>query len=71
MACLKEDPMKKRISDNNWTLLVYNLYGWNVCEQRLGPRVAERLGCSVCGSVNRLYIKNADQINISANPVEN
>ena len=27
-----------------------------VSQQRLGPKVVERLRCSVCMSVNRLYI---------------
>ena len=75
LACLKEN-CEKWISDNDWTWLQYNLVGWNVGEQaqssqqRLGSKVVERLRCSVCTSVNRLYITNANQINSSANQIE-
>ena len=31
-------------------------------QRRLGQKVVERLRCSVCTSENRLYIKNANQI---------
>ena len=73
MACLKEQTVKNWMSDDDWTWSEYNLGGWNVGEQeqalqqRLGGKVVERLRCSVCTSVDRLYIENANQINISAN----
>ena len=34
-------------------------------QQRLGRKVVERLHSGVCMSVKRVYIKNANQINIS------
>ena len=58
--------MKKWISDNDWTWLEYNLGEWNVgvqvqaSQQRFGPKVVGRLHCSVCVSVSRLYINNAN-----------
>ena len=38
---------------------------------RLGLKVVERHCSSAYRSMNRLYIKNADQINISGNQIEN
>ena len=58
MACLKEETVKKKISDNNRTWLEYKLGGWNAGEQaqasqqKLGQKVVEPLRCSVCRSVN-------------------
>ena len=65
------------MSDNDCTWLEYNLGGWNVGEQaqasqqRLGLKVVVRVCRSVCTSVNRLYIRNANQINVSADQIEN
>ena len=39
-------------------------------QQSLGLKVVERLPCGVCRSVNRPYVENANQINISANQIE-
>ena len=74
MACLKEETMTKWISDNDWTWQEYNLGVWNVGEQALqqmlGPKVVEWLRSGVCRSVNMLYIKNANQMNISAHQIK-
>ena len=71
----KKDTVKKWISDNDWTWLEHNIGGWHAGEQashhRLCRKVVERLRCSVCTSVNRLHIKNTNQINIIANQIEN
>ena len=54
MSCLKEEAVKKCISDNDCTWLEYNLGGWNVGEQTqasqqsLGQKVVKRHHCSVC-----------------------
>ena len=69
--------MKKLIFNKNCTCLEYNFRGWNVgdqvqaWQQRLGLRVVERLCSGMCRSVNRLCIQNANQLNISANQIEN
>ena len=73
MACLKEETVK-----NGYPIMTeYNSGGWNVGEQaqasqeRLGRKVVERLRLSVHMSANILYTKNANQINFSANQIEN
>ena len=63
MACLIEETVKRWISDDDWTSLENKLGGWHAGEQvhtsqhRLGPKLVERLHCSVCTSVKRLFIK--------------
>ena len=58
----KRRDSEKWISDDDWTWLEYNLGGWKVGEQtlvsqqRLGSKVVDQLLCSVCRSVNRLYM---------------
>ena len=77
MACLKENTVKKWTSYNDLTWLEHKLGGSKVgvqaqaSQQRLGVEAVERLGCSVSRSLYWLHIKSANQINISANQIEN
>ena len=63
MAYLKEETMKNWIVGDDSVLLENNLGGCNVgdqaqaSKQRLCPKVVERLSCSVCRSLDRLYVK--------------